>query len=172
VGVFVGLLVLSTGAFVATERAHLARLNADSATGEVAGVELTGSGTNLSVSVTLQVGNPTGHGLDVWSIVLDVRLDGTRITARSPRFDSRTIPARATETFTVRLSVTPEHRELVRREFDPEAVEVDGYLWVRIVDDESAIAVGSPDPRAAETPTPRSERLAAPSGPVADGGGR
>ncbi|MFB6149488.1 MAG: hypothetical protein ABEJ48_07475 [Halobacteriales archaeon] len=155
IGLFVVCLVFTTSAFVMTENAYIASLNTEKADGKVVRTELTGSGENLAVSITLQVKNPTRHQFEVWSIVLDVKLNGIPITVRSPDFDTWTVSATDTETKTIELPVKPQHRRMVQNEFAPDKIRIDGYVWASVVDSEIVLTIGTPNPQDQSTPTPQ-----------------
>lgn len=151
---FAIVVVLSTAAFISTEQAYIARLNADNVDGSVTETRLAGSGDDLHVELELRIENPTRHHLTIWSVVLDVRLADTVITRRSPDTSEWEVAADSTERITIELPVLPDERQYASENFDAENVRVDGYVWLRIVNSEAVIEIGSPDPRAEDTPTP------------------
>ncbi|MDY6819698.1 MAG: hypothetical protein SVG88_13645 [Halobacteriales archaeon] len=156
VGLFGACLVFTTSAFVMTESAYIASLNTENATGEVVDTELVGSGSDLAVAITIRIKNPTRHQFTVWSIVLDVKMDGIPITDRSTDFGTWTVSATDTETKTIELPVKQQHRQKVQQEFNPDEIRIDGYVWASVVDSEIVLTIGTPDPRAQSTPTPQS----------------
>lgn len=151
-------LVFTTSAFILTERAYIASLNTETASAEVVGTEVIGSGDDLSLAVTIEITNPTRHRFTVWSIVLDVKMERTRITDRSTDFGTWTVAAGETETETIELPVKADHRKLVRDEYDPATVRIEGYVWARIIDSEIVLTIGTPDPTDKSTPTPQASQ--------------